>query len=244
MVAPPSILLVLSVAIPIFFIGGALPIIFLSTERWLTSALYFFSVYYSAIFLLILPEEKHLCLLLLPFSVLGGITGWVFLRTTRSSGLFSDLVQRCRRSARITALAIFCLFGIWGLGLAGSYSSSKSERNTYLHDISALAAQQSQNSERTLRNRRGFSATVGAETAPRGILLKIRAGQHPGILEVVYSRDGEQALANLDLPFVTRHRLYPNKEQFYFATLVPGKVVNDRGDYRCIVTLRGDAEFV
>ncbi|HEX3997602.1 MAG TPA: FG-GAP-like repeat-containing protein [Pirellulales bacterium] len=241
-------------------ISGALPWLFLLGLAVVTTVgqarpqafiLGGLSVVQSVALLLVLPEQKHCGILILPMAVLGAIgirSLAAILRPATWKGLLQSAnggrnpgTWRSIRQNPIAAGAAACV-AIYGLAMLVSYEVSVHERRTLIAAIQEVA-RTSVPAPETLRGDKVFSIErlPGESPDPTGYLLKISAGSNPGEIvcrHIHFPQDWCWPRA-----LETAHRLRQNREQFFFVTCEQGERFGDPRPYSCSAFLTGDAKI-
>ena len=192
------------------------------------------TVLQTAALLLVLPEQKHCAILLLPMTVLGGIGIWRILTLLRPANWKTAVTSFQARPLRNWFAAAGATIALWGLVCLVSYEVSTHERRSLIAAIQE-AAQQSVPAPEALRGDKVFvvSRLPSSSQNAAGYLLKISAGPNPVRFfagTFIFRRIGA-GRAVLE----TTHLLYPNREQFFFVTCDQGGEYGDPRPYTCSV---------
>src|SRR5207302_474124 len=128
--------------LPALHFIGALGLLLLGRDKLRGLCMVLFSLYYSAAWFLVLPEQSHLGQLVLPLTVTGGVGLWSLGRlarwlvvpwTSRLSSLSNEMeFIPFRRSLGVLALAGVAATLAWALACALTYSYSRRHRDNYI----------------------------------------------------------------------------------------------------------------
>jgi hypothetical protein len=201
-----------------------------------------FSVYQAVVLFLILPEYKHAAPLVLPLTVLGGV-GLASLRGLASPRALAAKARATLRPGAYLAAGLAAATLLWGAACGGAYCYSLGCRRALLDAVAKRAADGTSAPD-ALRGSQAFSVVVppDKEIQQVGYLLAIAAGPGSSFLECrhIHHADGLTSAGLLR----TRHRLLPNRQQFFFVTCRPGGVFGDPRTYVCTALLGGNARFL
>jgi hypothetical protein len=210
--------------------------------RYLSLCLAGFSVFYTAILFVVLPELKHAGLLILPLSVFGGI-GLASLGALVNPSRVAATIWEARGRAGRLILAGAGLTAVWGLVCGGAYCYSFACRRELLEAVTTRAAQ-GEPAPEALRGPRLFSVTMRPEqdVHPVGYLLRIESGAGEAFLECRHLRHACSLIPSG--VFITRHRILPGREQCFFVSCQPSTAFGDTRPYVCTALLSGEARFL
>ncbi len=239
--------------LPWLFLLGALGMIVASPQRYSAAVLLAFSIYYAVILFLVLPEQKHIGPLLVPLYALSGIGIWLLPKLVRSmAGLVRSGPQHWQAAlasgtlipARRLGAGLVAAAAVWGVASTAAYFHSVAARQRLLDEIQSLAARGTDAPER-LRGQNGFAVQLapGDSHDATGYLLKIEAGAYPNTLtcrQVTFPRDWDPVWGRA---LITYHRLYPNREQYFFVSCLQGSEEGDPRPYLCSVEIHGEARI-
>jgi hypothetical protein len=212
---------------PYLFLLGSAFTLLLSPEPVRAGSLVVFSAYYAASLLLVLPEVKHLPPMLVPLTVIGGI------EAVRALGLCvsSPTSHRLKWVGGLAAVGVL----VWLAATGVSYCCATSVRAGYIREVKALA-EQGTNRPEAIKDPKTFTVQFDLREAStrKGYLLKIEAGEPPGVLTCTHDR-------RVTYHYVTRHELWPGRTQFFFVSCLPAP---HHYRYTCVAQLSGDAAIV
>ncbi len=97
-----------------------------------------FSIYYSLLLWIMLPEIKHVTPMVMPIIVLSTLGGHQAIRLLCSSAARKELADGIRANGRKTLLASCAILAVYGLFLEISYGISRTARSSYLADVERL----------------------------------------------------------------------------------------------------------
>ena len=196
----------------------------------------------SAALLLVLPEQKHCGVLLLPMTVLGAVGVWSLAMLLHPANWKNLLATSAARTGRVWLVGAGAATAIWAVALGVSYKVSVNERHGLIDAIQA-AAQSSVPAPDALRGDKVFSIHQLPDSAQNaaGYLLQISAGANPGELLCRHVHFPQDWCWPRGLE--TTHRLWPNRRQYFFVTCDQGGRYGDPRPYSCSVFLDGDARI-
>lgn len=231
-----------SISLPWLFLFGLSASVVLGRGRAQALLLGGLTLAQSAALLLVLPEQKHCGVLLLPLTVLGGI-GVIELASLLRPALWLRRLDRARvlRPKTLLRAAIVCAAG-WAVALFSSYELSKHERTNLIAGIHD-AARTGVDAPEMLHGDKVFAVRwlPGESKTAVGYLLKISPGPNPGSLfcrRIHFPQDW--CWPRL---LETTHLLRPDREQYFFITCDQGAAVGDPRPYSCSIYLDGDARI-
>jgi len=200
-------------------------------------------LYYAAALFLVLPLSKHFLQLLLPLHVLSAVGLWFVLRSIRSGPRLRELKERGRRTLPVALLTLATLLVGWTLLAFAAYSVSRDQRRRFIDSIRSVAAT-GQDAPETLKAKKLFSVSTPAEgpSVPVGYLLKVRGASQS--VELLCAHVRERTSKSDPLAYYTRHRIQPDREQFFFFNIVSGTNIGDDRPYTAFVRVRGKAELL
>lgn len=236
-----------SQALPWFFLFGVAAALLLRAAdfgRGRTQAVLLvgLSIVHTAALLLVLPEQKHCGVLLLPLTVLGAIgirTAIALLQPAHWKQLFDRSFLPARRTWITAGAAVAAAFA---LSLAICYVVSKHERANLIAAIQS-AARTGKLARETLHGDKVFSVRwlPGDTNHAVGYLLKLSPASKSTTLvcrQVHFPQDWCWARV-----LETTHVLRPNREQYFFVTCDQGEEYGDPRPYSCSVTVEGESRI-
>lgn len=232
----------ISAALPWFFLLGLFAAVAIGAMGPQALLLGGLTVIQSLALLLVLPEQKHCGVLLLPMTVLGGVGTWTLLRLTRRANWTPVLTTLRSNRPRVWLAAAATTACAWGLALLVSHQLSVHERQHLIEAIQA-AARTSVPAPETLHGDKVLSVSrlPGSSPDSTGYLLKISAGADPGDIHCRHVHFPQDWCWPRVLETV--HLLKPNREQYFFVTCEQGSEYGDPRPYCCTVRLNGDARI-
>jgi hypothetical protein len=230
--------------IPYFFTLGVVMGLLRQESRAATLLLGGYFVYYAAALFLVLPESKHWAPLLLPLHVLSASGLW-FSLTVFSSWRRVLLARDTWKHWLLKPLfATGSLALCWVLIALLAYGISRAQRRRFIDSVLSLIAS-GQGVPESLQTKRLFSVTASGEApnGPIGYVLKVRCAHRAVTLFCVHVRKGTPS-GSTPLFYYTRHRLGPDRDQFFFVNVVSGTRIGDDRPYTLYVGVRGRAELL
>jgi hypothetical protein len=229
---------------PMLLLFGVLATICVGRSRTVAALLALFSVYYAAVMFLVLPDQKHLGMMLVPLYVFAGIGISALLRLARRSTWTIETLAALRHGALRFAIPTLTVGLVWVLACSWARGHSVACRAELLSEINRRAAHGTDAPD-TIRGGRNFTVAIRPDSAdrPAGYLLTIAAGAKPGALvcrENYFPRDWATMWGR---SLLTRHDLAPNREQSFFVSCLQGSQLNDPCPHLCTVALEGDARI-
>jgi hypothetical protein len=230
--------------IPYFFTLGIVMGLLREESRVATLLLGGYFVYYAAALFLVLPESKHWAPLLLPLHVLSASGLWFSLNVLSSWRRVSRARDPWKHRLIKPLLATGSLAFFWVLIALLAYGVSRAQRRRFVHSVLSLTAS-GQEVPESLATKRLFSVTALGEApnVPVGYVLKVRGAHRPVALFCVHVRKGTSS-GSTPLFYYTRHRLQPDRDQFFFVNVVSGTRIGDDRPYTLYVSVRGRAELL
>jgi hypothetical protein len=203
-----------------------------------------FGFYYSVIWLLVLPEHKHLGQLLLPLTVTGGIGLWGVFRLARFF-LFhlnsSEVHFFVPASVRL-AVWIAGATGIsWALSCLVTHHYSVGQRAHYIHDIRMLAGRGA-DADDTIKDFRVFSTYLTGREPAAGYLLTIQAGANPGYLTCRHVHFPSDTIPGRVM--ITHHKLHEGQIQYFAVSCLHAAKYGDKRPYVCTVIVNPGTTIV
>jgi hypothetical protein len=232
-------------AMPYLFLIGVLATACVGRQRLPALLLALFSVYYAGIMFLVLPDQKHLGVLLVPLYVFAGAGIWgiarLFSRGAWGVGSRAEWGRHIWRVAKVVLIAA----AAWGLGCVWAHAHSVARREELLNEIRTRVAD-GVDAPETLRGERNFAVSIRPDSsaAATGYQLTISAGSHPGTLtcrQIYFPRDWAHLWGR---ELITRHTLYPNREQSFFVSCLQGSRLGDPCPHLCAIAIDGDARII
>jgi hypothetical protein len=140
-------------------------------------------------------------------------------------------------------VAVAVLGVCWALVAMGAHGVSREQRSRFVASIRGAAANGAPAPE-TLKGRKLFTVSTEADapSVPVGYLLRVRGAPRP--VELVLAHVRERTSKSDELSYYTRHRLEPDREQYFFFNVVSGTGIGDDRPYTAIVRVRGRAEIL
>jgi hypothetical protein len=200
-------------------------------------------VYYAAALFLVLPLPKHFLQLLLPLHVLAAVGVWFAIRSITLRPALGEVKAWARRTLPWAGVAVAVLGVCWALVAMGAHGVSREQRSRFVASIRGAAANGAPAPE-TLKGRKLFTVSTEADapSVPVGYLLRVRGAPRP--VELVLAHVRERTSKSDELSYYTRHRLEPDREQYFFFNVVSGTGIGDDRPYTAIVRVRGRAEIL
>jgi len=230
--------------LPYLHLLGIATLFLTSRDKIRGAFLVLFSLYYSVIWLAVLPEQKHLGQLLLPLTVTGGLGLWGLARFARfmlfgfhgPNVSFTGL-RSLRVACGVGLAALIC----WVAACALTYRYSLRHRDNYVNEIRALAARGVEAPE-TIKDARVFSAYFepNRPLRPTGFLLAIQTSANPGYLTCRHMHFPAKPLPSR--LSITRHKLLPDKVQYFAVSCFAGR--RDQRPYAYTVTLNAGCRII
>ena len=231
-------------AMPFLFLIGVLATTCAGRQRSSALLVALFSVYYVGIMFLVLPDQKHLGVLLVPLYAFSGAGIWGIARLFARSTWRGE--SRAKWIAGIRHVGTIALIGAaaWALACWFAHAHSVSRREELLSEIRMRAAKGIDSPE-TLRGDRNFSVSIRPDSSAdaAGYLLTISAGEHPGVLtcrQLYFPRDSAHLWGR---ELITRHPLNPNREQSFFVSCLQGPRLGDPCPHVCSIAIDGEARI-
>jgi hypothetical protein len=231
-------------AMPFLFLLGVLATTCTGRQRLPALLLALFSVYYTGIMFIVLPDQKHIGVLLVPLYAFAGAGVWgivrLFVRSAWRGESRAAWYAGFRRAITLTAIVTTA----WGLSCALAYCHSVSRREQLLSDIQKRAASGIDAPE-TLRGGRNFAVSFRPDSPGEacGYLLTIAASDHPGTLvcrQLYFPHDWAQMWGR---ELTTRHTLVSNRTQSFFVSCVRCARLGDPRPQLCAVAIDGAARI-
>lgn len=221
----PWLLLVGAVAVP------------WARDRALAVSLVLFMLLYMAVWLLVLPENKHFGLVLLPLAVLGGFgacsVAGLLAHRAPLRWPFAVSPRTAARRLGLALLVVACAFIVLRL-------LAVHERRALVNEVERLAAGASTQSRAYLGPRLfSIAPQAVAKADPTGYLLTVRTGPRPGELVCRHFRGMPSPRL-----YRSRHTLAPGVLQEFVVVALQGARLGDSRPYVLTVTVDGDAEIV
>jgi hypothetical protein len=232
-------------AMPYLFLMGVLATCCVGGQRLTALLVALFSVYYAGIMFLVLPDQKHLGMLLVPLYVFAGAGIWGAARLlARSTCHGSNQTKWPAAVWRVTNVVLIAA-AAWSMACLLAHSFSVERREELLREIQQRAAKGADSPE-TLRGGRNFAVSIRPDSSAEaaGYLLKIAAGDHPGVLvcrQLYFPRDWATIWGR---ELITRHPLCPNREQSFFVSCLQGSRLGDPCPHLCAVAIEGEGQIL
>lgn len=204
-------------------------------------SLFTFWIFYATIFLVVLPEAKHLAPFVMPLIVLGALGLWLPVRLVAGRPAADVRFESPLRFRRSWVLGTALLVTLVVAGsLVAAHRLARAKRQEYLSAV-ANALPTAVNDDATILDPRVFAATVEfSGDEQHGYLLDIVAGDRAGDLLLRHRPDPEgNAVA-----FENRHTLVPGAAQHYFFSCYRGWLPFGNRTSRYTVRLTGDSRIV
>ena len=231
-------------AMPFLFLAGILATACVGRRRLPASLLALFSVYYAGIMFLVLPDQKHIGVLLVPLYVFAGAGIWAIPRLFAPATWSAASRSQWRPQIRRAAVGALIGTAIWGLSCAWARAHSVQRRQELLDEVERRAALRDRRARNTPRRPQFHGRHAPDSPAEAsGYLLKISAGQQPGMLicrQIYFPRDWAHLWGRA---LITRHKLIPNREQSFFVSCLQGSRLGDPCPHLCTVAIEGDARI-
>lgn len=231
--------------LPFFYLVGAIALLVMGRDKLRGAWLVLFSLYYGIVWFAILPEQKHLGQLLLPLAVTGGIGLWSIGRLAGLLLFTMDPgVQRLSifRPLRAVGWGAITATLVWLVACWLTYPYSTRHRNSLLNEIIQAAAR-GVDAPDTIKDSGVFSVWIDPKetSGQEGYLLSIEASHEPGFLtcrHVHFPAPSDiDPTGILGRVFVTRHRLHPDRLQYFAVSCLQARNPADIRPYACTVVL-------
>jgi len=225
----------------LFFLLGFPGLLLFCKERVRAVSFIVFSFYQAGAMFFVLPEEKHSGLLVLPLVIIGAMGMWLLVRLFHARELWKQR-NPLNRQTLTTFLIILASGSIVWIGLyLLTFQWSLAVREEYIRAIGQLRGSPA---PETILGPQRFLVEFPPEKqgGAVGFLLEIQTGPHPGMLECKHLHYDHPLVYGRSC--VTKHRLYPNKSQYFFVTCLSGQCYGDPRRYQCSIILKGDATIV
>jgi hypothetical protein len=227
---------------PFLFIVGLVSGLLRDQSRGLALLLSLYFVYYAAALFLVLPEWKHMAHLLLPLHALSAVGLWSIVRAVGEPHSWRGALRRFAGPGKWLLAVVGIMTLTWGLITIASGALSRRQRRGLIDSI-VEASVKKEPVALDLSGKRQFSIkNAGEGTLPVGYLLRIAGGATPEDLLCIHVR--ESAGLKPALAYYTRHRLSPNREQFFFVNVSCGREGGDERPYTLSVIVRGGARIL
>lgn len=229
--------------VPYLFGVGIVAALAQRERRVLVLSLPAFFAYYSACLMLVLPEANHWAQLLLPLHVLAALGLCSLVRAALSGRRLAQAAVQRRRQLLASTLAVGLLATGWILVGVVAYGISRSQRARFVNSILSRVPS-GEESRENLQGDHLFSVKVAPRDAnrPFGYLLRIKAGKRALDLLCVHVR--EATAHHTPLSYWTRHRVQPQREQFFFVNPVTGTGIGHDRPYTLFVRVWGGTRLV
>ena len=232
-------------AMPLLFLIGVLATTCAGPRRLPALLVALFSAYYAGIMFLVLPDQKHLGVLLVPLYVFAGAGLWGAARLSSPRTWSAEARVEWRRGIWRVGTVVLVAAAAWGLTCAWARGQSTVRREELLNEIQTRAARGADAPE-TLRGDRNFTVAMRPDSSAEaaGYRLTISAGNNPGVLvcrQVYFPRDWANIWGR---ELITRHPLYPNREQSFFVSCLPGARIGDPCPQLYTVAIEGEGRIL
>lgn len=230
---------------PWLFFAGVLATLGAGRRRLTAMLVLLFSVYYAGIMFLVLPDQKHLGVFLVPLYTFAGAGVWAIARLFVRATWRKIAKMEWLAPVRQMAVAGAAVAVMWGLACIAARAHSVAKREELLQAIEARAIY-GVDAPETLRGERNFTVAIRPDNGEdaSGFLLKISAGDKPGLLvcrQIYFPRDWAHLWGR---ELITRHKLSPNREQSFFVSCLHGPKLGDPCPHTCTVEIDGGARIM